>query len=63
MRTAAQRYANSADSDLYKMAGAMETLAKMVNDPGLDELSRELMSSRRRVRSHMHRDDREGTEG
>lgn len=62
-RTAIQIEANKLDMDMHSIAMRLERFAEKHRAPEVDAAALRLLQSRHAVRSHMHKKDREDTNG
>lgn len=62
-RTTVQIEANKLDMDMYSVAMRLERFAEEHRAPEVDAVALRILQSRHAVRSHMHKKDREATNG
>lgn len=63
LRTATQIEANRIDMEIFRVARMLESFAEEHRAPEVDASALQILRSRHAIRSHMHKDDRESTNG
>jgi ATP-dependent helicase YprA (DUF1998 family) len=62
-RTTAQVEANRIDMEMFRVARMLEQFAEDHRSPEADAAALKILQSRHAIRSHMHKNDREATNG
>ncbi|MCW5720741.1 MAG: hypothetical protein KIS86_06325 [Devosia sp.] len=62
-RTKAQIEADRLDLEIYRLAGKLERFAEDHRAPDVDAAAIQVLRSRQAIRSYMHKNDREATNG